>query len=51
MVYTSSTTSHRKRIVRQIELCLLTIKYGIPIICLSALINWFLDCCGVGMIY
>lgn len=51
MMYTSSTTSHRKRVVRQIELCLLTIKYGIPIMCLSAFINWFLDCCGVGMIY
>lgn len=49
MKYTS-TAYRRRNIVHQIELCLLTVKYGVPILLINAVVNWFLDCCGVGMI-
>lgn len=49
MRYTS-TACQRRKIVHNVELCLLTIKYGVPLLLINCAINWFLDCCGVGMI-
>lgn len=46
----SSTAAYRRRTVHQIELCLLMVKYGLPILLINSVINFFLDCCGVGMI-
>lgn len=47
----TSESARRRRVVHQIEMSILTIKYGIPVLCVSSFINFILDCCGVGMIY
>lgn len=47
MYYTSSTAARRRKIVNQINLSLLMVKYGIPLLLLSGVVNWFLSCCGI----
>lgn len=46
----SSVAAHRRNVERQMRGVILTIKYGIPVLCISSVINFILDCCGVGMI-
>ena len=46
----TSTAARRRSVERQMTGVLLTIKYGMPLLLANQLINWFLDCCGVGMI-
>lgn len=46
----TSTAAKRRNIERQMNGALLSIKYGVPLLLANQLINWFLDCCGVGMI-
>ena len=49
MKYTS-TAYRRRKIVHDIESCIYIVKYGLPILLINAVVNFFLDCCGVGMI-
>lgn len=49
MKYTS-TAYHRRKVVHDIENCIYLVKYGIPLLMLSAAVNLLLDLCGVGMI-
>ena len=46
----SSTAYRRRKVVHDIELSIYMVKYGAPLLILSGLVNFFLDCCGVGMI-
>lgn len=46
----SSTAQRRRKIVHDIEVSICLVKYGVPVLLINSVVNWFLDCCGVGMI-